>query len=126
VGAQAAAAELYDLIEPWRGLFVWNGSTGYGAVEAYLGVLSATLGAHDRAHAHHAAASALHQREGVRGWEARNLFWWARSLRAAGATDRARATAEQSLHVARENGCATTRRHAEQLLEAAPSGESRR
>jgi class 3 adenylate cyclase len=126
VGAQAAAAELYDLIEPWRGLFVWNGSTGYGAVEAYLGVLSATLGAHDRAHAHHAAASALHQREGVRGWEARNLFWWARSLRAAGATDRARATAEQALHVARENGCATTRRHAERLLEAAPSSESRR
>ena len=125
VGAQPAAEELFELIEPWCDLLVWNGSTGYGAAESYLGCLAATLGAHDRAHEHHAAASALHQREGVRGWEARNLFWWARSQYAAGHPDRARTTAEQALHLARENGSATTRRRTEELLQAASSGSLR-
>ena len=61
-GSQRAAAPLYDLIEPWRELVVWNGSTGYGSAEAYLGMLAATLGAHDRAEEHFAAASRLHRR----------------------------------------------------------------
>jgi len=34
VGAQRPAALLYDLIEPWRDLVVWNGTTGYGAIRS--------------------------------------------------------------------------------------------
>jgi predicted ATPase/class 3 adenylate cyclase len=117
VGSERAAALLYDVMEPWRGGLVWNGSTGYGAAESYLGMLAATLGSHDRASEHFAAASRLHQREGVKGWEAQNLYYWARSLVSSGAAEEARATALEALALARDNGYESRVRQAESILE---------
>jgi class 3 adenylate cyclase len=116
IGSERAAAPLYDLIEPWRGQMVWNGTTGYGAAEMYLGMLAATLGSHERANEHFAVASELHGRERVPGWEARNLCYWARSLHAEGAADRAHEAADRALAVAREHGFGSSARHAEALL----------
>ncbi len=90
VGSERAAAPLYDLIEPWRDQVVWNGATGYGSAESYLGALAATLGSHERAHEHFTAASSLHRREGLHGSEPRNLCRFAQSLLAAGAAEEAR------------------------------------
>jgi class 3 adenylate cyclase len=126
VRSAAAAAPLYDLIEPWRGLMVWNGSTGYGAAESYLGMLAATLGDHARADGHFAAASEVHEREGVMGWEARNLCYWARSLFDAGTPERGRATAQRSLELARAHGFGTTAGRAELLLRATATSAARR
>jgi len=116
VGAERAAARLYDLITPFRDLVVWNGASGYGSAEAYLGMLAATLGAHDRAEEHFAAASALHRREGMDVWEARALCHHARSLVAAGEAERARATAEEALATARARGYVSITGQAEELL----------
>ena len=119
VGSERAAARLYDLIEPWRDLVVWNGTTGYGSAEAYLGMLAATVGAHDRAEEHFAAASALHRREAMDVWEARALCHRARSQLAAGEAERARSTTEESLALARERGYVSIAGQAERLLHVA-------
>jgi class 3 adenylate cyclase/tetratricopeptide (TPR) repeat protein len=121
---ERAAAALYDLLEPCRGLLVWNGATGYGAIDCYLGMLAATLGWHERAAGHHDAATEQHRREGVTGWEARNLCWRARSLLACGHADGARAAAAQALELARAGGLASSRRKAEELLDTAGRAES--
>jgi class 3 adenylate cyclase len=119
LGSARAAAPLYDLLAPWRDLVVWDGATGLGSVESYLGMLAATLGAHDRAAEHFAAASALHDREGVAGWEARNLVYAARSLVAAGEPERARATAERAMRTAPGASPASARQARALLDEAA-------
>ena len=105
---------------PWRELVVWNGSNGYGAAEHWLGLLAATLGSHDRARAHFAAASALHEREGLWGWEARNLVHAARSRLAAGDPAGARATAERALDLAEAHGHEAAARQARAVLDPAP------
>jgi DNA-binding SARP family transcriptional activator/tetratricopeptide (TPR) repeat protein len=119
VGSERAAAPLYDLIEPWRDQFVWNGANGYGSAEYYLGILAATLGSHERASEHFVAASRVHNREGVKIWEARNLCYWADSLLASGATDAAIAKAEKALTLARENNYRFSAGRAEELLKSA-------
>ena len=116
-----AATRLYDLIEPWRELVVWNGTTGYGSAEAYLGMLATTLGAHDRAEEHFAAASDVHRREGLDVWEARALCHRARSQLATGAHDRARATADEALDVAHRRGYVSIAGQAEELLNVTAS-----
>ncbi len=121
VGSERAAAPLYDLIEPWRSQFVWNGAMGYGFAESYLGMLAATMGSRDRASEHFAAASRLHEREGVKVWEVVNLCYWASSLLSGGAADDAFATAERALALARANGYGSSARRAEELLQLAAS-----
>ena len=98
---------------------MWNGSNGYGSAEYWLGMLAATLGSHDRARAHFAAASALHEREGLRGWEARNLVHAARSRRAAGDPAGARATAQRALDLAEAHGHEAAARQARAVLDPA-------
>ncbi len=117
MGSERVAAPLYDLIEPWRDLLVWNGTTGYGSAESFLGMLAATLGSHERANEHFAAASELHRREGVKAAEARNLCYWAKSLLAAGEAEEARATADQALTLSGENGYGSCARRAQALLQ---------
>lgn len=119
VGSERAAAPLYDLIEPWRDELVWNGANGYGSAQYYLGILAATLGSHERASEHFAAASKVHNREGVKTWEARNLCYWARSLLASGDTDAAIAKADRALSLARENDYRFSAGRAEELLQSA-------
>lgn len=119
VGSDRAAAPLYALIEPWRDQFVWSGAMGYGSAQHYLGMLAATLGASDRANEHFAAASAAHRREGVKVWEARNLFYWARALLASGAAKDGVATAERAQAIAHQNGYTAIAARAHKLLEMA-------
>jgi class 3 adenylate cyclase len=119
VGSARAAAQLYDLLEPLRDLVVWNGTTGYGSAEAYLGMLAALLGARDRAERHFAAASAVHRREGMGAWEARSLCHRARMLHAAGEDDEARTVAREALTLARDGGCVALATQAEELLHVA-------
>jgi len=119
VGAARAASVLYDLLEPLREGMVWNGATGYGSVESYLGMLAAAMGAHDRAQQHFATATVVHEQQGVRGFEARNLCFQAGSLIASGAPDEGRAAAMRAISLARESGFNASVRRAEALLEPA-------
>jgi hypothetical protein len=126
VGSERAAGRLYELIEPWRTGMVWNGATGYGSAESYLGMCAATLGAHDRAREHFAAASRLHDREGVAGWEALSLCYAAKSLHAAGAMEESRDTAVRALALARDKNHVLAVRRAEALLQLTPHDAARR
>ena len=119
VGSERAAAPLYELIEPWHDRFVWNGASGYGSAESYLGMLAATLGAHDRAHAHFAAASGRHERQDARVWEAQNLCYWARSRLDTGAPEEAQGMAERALELAQTDGYGLSARRAAALVDVA-------
>ena len=119
VGSERAAAPLYELIEPWGDSFVWNGASGYGSAESYLGMLAATLGAHERANEHFAAASARHELQRARVWEAQNLCYWARSRVAAGSADEGRSMAERALELAQGNGYGLSARRAARLVDVA-------
>ena len=99
--------------------FVWNGASGYGSAESYLGMLAATLGSHDRAHEHFAAASARHERQRARVWEAQNLCYWARSRVQAGSAGEGRSMAERALELARVNGYGLSARRAARLVDVA-------
>jgi hypothetical protein len=121
VESEEAAALLYDLIEPWGEGLVWNGASGYGATASYLGMLDATMGRHEAAGRRFAAASELHVKEAVKGWEAQNLYYWARSQLAAGDVRQARETALRSVAIARENGYESSRRRAERTFHLAPA-----
>ena len=120
-GSKRAAALLYDLIEPWHDGLVWNGASGYGAAESYLGMLAATLGSHERSSEHFAAASRLHEREGIRGWEAVSLCYRARSLVSMGAAQDAHEPARRALALALENQYESTARRAEEILQLSPA-----
>jgi tetratricopeptide (TPR) repeat protein len=120
-GSKRAAALLYDLIEPWRDVLVWNGASGFGAAESYLGMLAATLESHARAKEHFAAASRLHEREGVRGWEAISLCYQARSLLSIGETQEAQESARRALALAQETQHESSARRAEEILQLAPT-----
>ena len=113
-----AASVLYDLLEPLR-----EGWCGTGrpdtAAESYLGMLAATMGAHDRAQGHFASATAVHEQQGVRGFEARNLCFQAGSLIASGARDEGRAAATHAISLGHESGFNASVRRAEALLEPA-------
>jgi tetratricopeptide (TPR) repeat protein len=116
-GSERAAAPLYDLILPWRDLVVWNGSTGYGAAEMYLGLLAATLRSHDRALEHFTAASRQHRDEGIDGWEAENLCGWAACLLDLGDPDGAILKATEARNLAGRTGQAFIASKADALLQ---------
>jgi tetratricopeptide (TPR) repeat protein len=99
-----AAGLLYELLLPARDQMIANGATGYGSCEVYLGALAATIGRHDLADEHFAAASVTQEREGVRAGEALNQAYWARSLLDRDRPDEAREHAERAAAVAAEHG----------------------
>ena len=119
VGSERAAAPLYELIEPWHDSFVWNGASGYGSAESYLGMLAATLGAHERANEHFAAASARHElpaRPRVGGPEP--LLLGALAGRG-GCRGRGPGMAERALELAQSNGYGLSARRAAALVDVA-------
>ncbi|MFL5823022.1 MAG: BTAD domain-containing putative transcriptional regulator [Solirubrobacteraceae bacterium] len=118
VASEQAAAALYELILPWRDQLVWDGANGYGSAEHHLGRLAATFGATDRAREHFVAASRLHEEQGVKVWEARNLCAWAHCLLATGETAEGVGLAERALHLARANGYELSTALARGLLDA--------
>ena len=118
--AQEAAAPLYDLLEPFGGHVAANGASGYGHVGTYLGLLAGTLGRHDRADEHFAAATAFHERTGMRLWDARGRLGWAEALDARGDAPRAREEAGRALELARRGGYAAVERRAAAIVDSRP------
>jgi class 3 adenylate cyclase len=114
-----AARLLYDLLLPARGQLIANGATGYSSCEVYLGALAATIGRHDLADEHFAAASVTQEREGIRAGEALNQAYWARSLVDRDRPDEARAHAERAFSVAEKHGYGMAGDLARAALEAA-------
>jgi hypothetical protein len=103
---------------------VFSGGNAWGLVELYLGRLAATLGRHEIADGHFAAATAVHEREGIRLWEAHNQVFWARSLLDRGRAQEAREHAERAAVLAAENGYGTAGEQAAAVLAAAAQVEA--
>jgi class 3 adenylate cyclase len=112
-----AAAVLYELMEPWAGLIVWNGANCYGYVDMYMGMLAATLGWDDRADEHFASACEFQEANGMPVWAARTHLGWAEALAARGEAARARAEADCALALSREHGYGAIERRAAALVE---------
>jgi len=113
LGDTDRAATLLEVIRPYDGQFVTMSSLAYsGAVAHYLGLLRATLGDHEAAGRHFAAAADTHAVMGAPTWLARTRLAWA------GSVDAARATPllEQALEVAEALGMATVERRARAQL----------
>ncbi len=95
---------VYEKLLPFAGHFNWSGSTITDANDQGLALAAATLGEHDAADAHFAAAIDLCERAGARAYLARCTFDWARVLDARGDSERARPLAEQALALGTELG----------------------
>ena len=132
LGDRVGAATVYRELSPARGLVVQVGNllAAYGAVDRYLGSLSALLG-HDRdAEAHFESAMRIDRRSGMPVWLARTQVAYARFLvdRArAGDLERAAAMLRASHDVA--EGCGMARLTAENVelldrISATPRGRS--
>jgi DNA-binding SARP family transcriptional activator len=101
------AEQLYALLEPYGEQFVDTSASWFGAVVHQLALLSATMGRHDDADAHFAAAERAYERLAAHAWLARCRLDWAVALlaRAGGAdSQRADALLGQVLATARELG----------------------
>jgi tetratricopeptide (TPR) repeat protein len=75
-----AVATLYEQIAAATELAVWNGATAYGAIDAYRGMLAATMGRHEEAEARLAAGVELNDRMGAVIWATRARLFWAELL----------------------------------------------
>jgi tetratricopeptide (TPR) repeat protein len=101
---EAVLRPIYEKLAPFAGQFNWSGSTITDANDLGLGLAAATLGEHDAADAHFAAAIDLCERAGARAYLARTMFDWARTLDARGDGARARELAERALALGTELG----------------------
>ena len=99
-----AAGMLYELLEPYADLFVWNGVAGYGHVRMYLALLDATLARHEQADAQFAFSCDFHREHGLRLWEARSELGWAEALAGRGQPERAREHATRALELSQQDG----------------------
>jgi hypothetical protein len=123
-GQAQHAAVLYNQLAPHRGLVGSGGASVAGAVDHYLGLLATTLGRHDEADAHFAAAAGIHDRMGAPTLLARTRLEWATLLlrrRHPGDAERAQGLLHQGLAVAVDLGLGTVERRARALL-ARPGG----
>jgi tetratricopeptide (TPR) repeat protein len=103
-GSSAAAAILYELIEPWADQLVYNGATGSGHARMYLGLLAAVLGEHDQADQHLRFACEFQESNDMPLWAARAHLGWAQALADRGEADRAQKHAARALELSREHG----------------------
>jgi class 3 adenylate cyclase/tetratricopeptide (TPR) repeat protein len=107
LGAVEFAEDLYAQLEPFRDQVIDTGVHVVGSVSHYLGLLSASVGDHDRAGRDFEAAAAVYRRLDAPVMLARTEEAWARSLLDRGrADDRERASIllESALTRAREHG----------------------
>jgi hypothetical protein len=92
----AAAAVLYELLEPWAGQLAYLGTISEGPLSHYVGALAEVLGLHDEADARLAQSLEVGRRIGAHFFVARTELEWGRALLSragADAGDRARASA---------------------------------
>ena len=123
----ARADELYELLAPLAWVLAVSGALVAGSVAWALGALATTLGRHEQAEGHFAAAAEIEERFGAPLFLARTHVGWARALIArgqAGDLERAQHMLEQAEEVAgRLGGGLVTREAAEcRAAHAAMSG----
>jgi hypothetical protein len=119
VGDQHAAAQLVDLLEPWRDQVATPGGVVYGSLAHPLGLALATIDRRDEAEDAFAQAAAVHERIGAPILLAETRLAWARLLCDRDHdSDRARAgTLSRAAHtVAAELGAGWIERGARELL----------
>ena len=93
------ASELYELLEPFPGLFPAQAGVVHGSIDQALGALAGTLGRYDDAERHFATAAGMDERLGAPLLLARTRARWARGLIARGRPedlDRAQHMLEQA------------------------------
>jgi tetratricopeptide (TPR) repeat protein len=118
-GDRESARGLYEVMLPVSGLVCVNAAVGAHSVDNCLGMLAVTMGDHERADEHFAAATELEQAAGLLPSLALTRLWWARSLLARGGAEhepRARSLLEESARVCREHGMTRYLGWAETLL----------
>lgn len=119
LGDTEAAAELYPILLPLRGLVSLNGGTANFSVEHCLGILAATQGDHEKAEEHFAAAAEFESRAELQASLAATKVAWATSLLSRGGAEReerARLLAAEALDLSREGGYPRIERAADGLL----------
>ncbi len=119
LGDQGSAAVLQERLTPCSGIMADNGLSTFGAIDRYLGLLSATRGMLDDADRYFAAAAALHEGVGAPIWLARTRLDWARALRRRGQPGDEQRAAEllsQAFASARTRGWETIAKWAEQEM----------
>jgi class 3 adenylate cyclase len=120
LGDRARAQVVVDVLTPWAAYYVDMGPTWLGSASFYLGLLADTRERPAEAHAHFAAATAMHERCGARGFQAHTSLAWAElaaggELDADDARDPVRLGGD-ALRTARELGLAGVERSALRLL----------
>src|SRR5262249_13411006 len=107
VGHQAAAAVVYELLEPWESQVVWTGSSVQGPVALGLAQLAVVLGRTDAALRHLARADELAASWDAPPWTARARPPEARARAAKDPDDPAIVAAREAARtLAREHGFA--------------------
>jgi tetratricopeptide (TPR) repeat protein len=109
--AQDHAAELYDILLPFREQIVTSGVVAFGSAERSLGLLAAALGRHDLADQHFAAAVEVHQRLDASLFLARTWMNWgqAQLRRGPDRLDAARDMLARAIAIAAPHGDALAR-----------------
>jgi tetratricopeptide (TPR) repeat protein len=118
IGAQEAAAPLYELLLPHKQTIVWTGATIWGPATRHLGRLALMLERYDEAETHLAAATAEHDRLGAPVWQADTdrLLGMTLLRRPGGDSDRGHELLRRSADTARGHGAARIGREAEEAL----------
>jgi nucleotide-binding universal stress UspA family protein len=111
------ARRVYELLEPYAGLFVSSGVVFSGAVDLHLGVLAAVLERFDEAEAHFTTAHRMHEDAGAPAWLARTRLEWGQMLQKRGDSERSRPLLEQALAIAAEIGQGSVERRARDALQ---------
>jgi len=109
LGDREAAAELYPLGLPLRGLACSNGTAAHNSIDACLGLLAFARGDHDTAEEHFADAERFETAAGMHASLALTRLSWARCLLQRGGAERevrARPLLEQSIAASSEHGYA--------------------
>ena len=107
LGLGSRADELYELLAPFAGVLAVSGALVAGSVAWALGALATTLGRHEQAESHFAAAAEIEESFGAPLFLARTHVGWARALIARGRVedlDRAQRMLEQAGETAERLG----------------------
>jgi hypothetical protein len=112
------AAVLYDLMAPWSGQVIFNGSAAVGSAARPVGVLASLLGRWPEADTFFAEAATCHERMGAPVFLARTQVDWARMLLDSGQGDSAkvRVLLTDAADISREVGLVPVERRAKEQL----------
>lgn len=119
LGDEAAARVLYEKLRPFPGVLAVLGGVATGCTAHYLGMLSATMGDHERAESHFIETVLAYERIGAPALLSRTKLEWARMLLRRGRiadVERSRALLKEALAIAKAHGLSRSERHATALL----------